>query len=126
MRLGARAYSPSRFADVYRHLRERAATALRVGRTVIADATFLDPTERESIEDLALGLGVPFQGIWLDAPIQVLERRIQSRTGDASDADVSVLAKQRNRDIGAMTWNVVDAGDSAADVALAIQLMISK
>ncbi len=49
-RLGAEAYSPSRSADVYRHLRDRAATLLRVGRTVIADATFLNQMERSRIE----------------------------------------------------------------------------
>ncbi|MGI9499658.1 MAG: AAA family ATPase [Geminicoccaceae bacterium] len=115
--LAAGAYSRSCSADVYRHLRERAATLLHAGRTVIVDATFLDPAERCRIEDLA----APFQGIWLDAPKETLETRIIRRRGDASDADLDVLARQRERDIGAMSWTIVDASGEADWIAAQIR-----
>ena len=123
-RLGPDTYSSSRSADVYRHLRKRAETLLRAGRTVIVDATFLDPAERTRIEVLADDLDVPFQGIWLDAPRNILERRIQERHGDASDADVDVLTKQLERDLGDMTWTLVDAGKGADQVAIDIHVRI--
>ncbi len=124
--LGPDAYSSSRSADVYRHLRKRAETLLRAGRTVIVDATFLDPAERTLIEVLAEDLAVPFQGIWLDAPRNILERRIQERHGDASNTDVNVLAKQLERDLGDMTWTVVDAGNGADQLAIDIHARMSE
>ncbi len=120
-RLDSEAYSPSRSAHVYGHLRERAATLLRAGRTVIADATFLDPAERSDIEDIASDLAIPFQGIWLDAPKEALEARIARRKGDASDADLKVLARQRERDIGAISWALVDASGEADRIAVQIR-----
>ncbi len=119
-RLDARAYSPSCSADVYRHLRGRAATLLRAGRTVIADATFLDQTERSCIEGLTADLAVPFQGIWLDAPTAVLEQRVARRRNDASDADLDVLASQLERDIGSMSWAIFDASGEADLIAAEI------
>ena len=124
-RLDAAAYDPGRVAGVYHHLRGRALTLLRAGRTVIADATFLDPTERAAIEKLASEIDVPFQGIWLDAPRDLLERRIASRRGDASDADLTVLAKQFDRDLGAMTWTILDASEDAYEVVSAVNSRLS-
>ena len=123
-RLGGDAYSPCRSAEVYRHLCRRAATLLRAGRTVIADATFLDPAERAHIQDLAADLSVPFRGIWLDAPRNILERRISRRRGDASDADLDVLAKQLERGVGTMSWMVVDAGGEADRITAQIHKRI--
>ncbi|MDH3664075.1 MAG: AAA family ATPase [Alphaproteobacteria bacterium] len=122
--LSPEAYSWSHSADVYRHLRKRTETLLRAGRAVIVDATFLDPAERTRIEALADDLDVPFQGIWLDAPRNILESRIQERHGDASDADVDVLSKQLERDLGDMTWTLVDAGKGADQVAIDIHVGI--
>ena len=115
-------YAPAVTAQVYHRLLERAGILLRAGRTVIADATFLDPADRKSIEHLARDLAVPFHGIWLEAPVRILEHRIQARHGDASDADITVLAKQRERDLGAMAWTIVDAGGKAGQVAADIVL----
>ena len=125
MRLGVDAYSSARFADVYRHLRDRAMMLLRAGRTVIADATFLDQTERSRIEDLAADLAVPFQGIWLDAPTTVLKQRVAGRRNDASDADLDVLARQLERDIGPMSWLVIDASRNADQVATQISDVVA-
>ena len=124
-RLTADAYIPSRSASVYEHLRERAATLLRAGRTVIVDATFLDQDERSRIEDMAADLAIPFQGIWLDAPRATLERRIAGRRGDASDADFDVLRIQRERDIGPMSWAAFDASGEADRVAADIHKRVA-
>ena len=120
IQLGAEAYRPSRSAEVYGHLRDRASTLLRVGRNVIADASFLNPTERSRIEKLAQEAAVPFQGIWLAAPRHVLERRIQERRSDASDADINVLKRQFERGVGEMTWTVVNADRDAEQAVLRV------
>lgn len=125
VRLDNTAYDPVHIADVYQHLRSRALSLLRAGRVVLADATFLDPAERAAIEMLASEIGVPFQGIWLDAPRNVLERRIETRRGDASDADLTVLAKQFDRDLGAVTWATLDASKGADVTASAVKALLS-
>ena len=52
---------------------------------------------------------MPFTGLWLEAPAEALETRIAERTGDASDATVAVLRRQRI-DFGTVGWHRVDAG----------------
>ena len=52
---------------------------------------FVDPARRAAVSDAAAAAGVPFLGVWLDAPLAVLEARIAGRRGDASDATVAVL-----------------------------------
>ena len=56
------------------------------------------------MESLVEDVAVPFQGIWLDAPRDVLEPRILARRGDASDAYIIVLRRQLERGFTEMTW----------------------
>ncbi|MGE0448215.1 MAG: AAA family ATPase [Vicinamibacterales bacterium] len=107
-RLGADAYKMPVNEKVYARLAERAATALRGGSAVIVDATFLRPDDREAVEAIARGAGVPFHGFWLDAPPAILLRRLESRGPDASDADAAVLRLQIAQDRGALTWCTLD------------------
>jgi predicted kinase len=70
----------------------RADALARAGLEAIVDAVFLDPTERAQMERVAIDAGVPFQGLWLTAPAEILVQRVAARRGDVSDAtpDVSV------------------------------------
>jgi len=61
---------------------------------------------------LARGLGVPFQGLWLDAPVEVLERRIASRRDDASDAGIAVMRQQTIFAERPSGWAMIDAAAS--------------
>jgi len=65
---------------------------------------------------------VPFLGIWLSAPHEVLERRISARTGDASDATLDVLRSAARNDPGPGAWLQIDATDASAarDAVLAL------
>lgn len=87
----------------------QAAEAARQGHTVIVDSTFLAPGMRESLEQAVALSGIPFTGIWLEAPLPILEQRIRSRRNDASDATVAVLRKAAERGIGRGQWAGVDA-----------------
>jgi aminoglycoside phosphotransferase family enzyme/predicted kinase len=78
---------------------------------VIADATFLSPALRAAVA----GAGARFTGIWLEAPLPELERRVAGRTGDASDATADVLHRLAARDAGAIGWHRVAADDRAPD-----------
>ena len=86
---------------------------------MVADATFLDPLHRQALEDAARAAGVPFVGLWLQAPMAELERRVIARTGDVSDATLAVLRQAAQHDAGPGSWQPIDAGDAAAALDLA-------
>jgi len=80
---------------VYERLFKNARLALNAGQTVIADAVFLEPEERDQAYELARKKNVPFHGIWLEVrDLTVLKTRISNRVGDASDATESVVRRQ--------------------------------
>jgi aminoglycoside phosphotransferase family enzyme/predicted kinase len=87
-------YTPAARGAVYDRMFARAATLLAADRSVILDATFLDQAQRRAAEELALRSGNGFCGLWLTAPQAVLEDRVTSRRGDASDADAAVVRAQ--------------------------------
>ena len=91
------------------------AGAVAGGHAVIADATFLDIAQRDAIA-CAAG-SVPFLGVWLQAPLEVLEKRVAGRRGDASDADTALLRRLAPSDPGPRGWLAVDATDGDAALA---------
>lgn len=94
---------------------DQARIATEAGHAVLVDATFLDTTMRR---DLAEAVGVPFLGIWLHAPLSLLEARVASRAGDASDATVAVLHRSLEIDPGAGDWLPVDTTDGTKALAI--------
>jgi predicted kinase len=111
MPLPEEAYAEQMGERVYAAHREQAAVALHGGCAVIADAVFARPGERAAIESVAASAGVPFVGVWLEAPPGVLEQRVADRSGDASDAGVAVVRQQMRYDIGRIDWTTLQAGD---------------
>jgi predicted kinase len=61
-------YDARTTARVYRRIVERARAALQAGHSVIADAVFARPDERQAFEEVARQAGAAFTGIWLSAP----------------------------------------------------------
>jgi len=116
-RLPLDAYRPEISAKVYATMREMAQEALRAGCAAVADAVFDRPSERDAIEEVAREAEVPFDGVWLDAPIGAMTSRIKARTGDPSDATVEVLHGQLHRDLGVIAWRRIDAARDVADIA---------
>jgi predicted kinase len=115
-RLGPAGYTPEMSQKVYGALADRAAMALRAGRTVIVDAVFARPADRAAIEAVGSSASAPFAGFWLDAPVDVLLTRTAQRQHDASDADASVVHQQVDAGIGSLSWRRVDAGRPHTDV----------
>jgi uncharacterized protein len=110
-RLGQEAYTEAANVRTNRALIEYAEVAAKSGQAVIVDATFIDTGLRR---ELAAGINqarVPFLGIWLVAPMAVLEERVAAREGDASDATVAVLRQSARANPGAGDWLPVDATD---------------
>lgn len=108
-RLPPEAYTAEASARVYATLRERAAEALRSGRHVIVDAVSAKPEERAALEALAEACHAEFDGLWLEAPAEILEERISGRLNDPSDATVDVMRRQLGYAIGDLDWRRIDA-----------------
>lgn len=108
-RLPDSAYGFDANARVYRGLTDLAATALAAGRSLIVDATYQNPIERQEIGRLAPRMRAPFVGFWLDAPVEIRNRRVADRRDDASDATATVVAAQARDDTGPIEWRRLDA-----------------
>src|SRR5580704_11683175 len=90
-RLQPDAYAPGVSDRVYGTLRAQAAAALRAGYCVIVDTVALRAEERQAFAGVAQAAGVPFAGIWLDAPAETMTPRVEARPHDASDATRAVV-----------------------------------
>ena len=98
------------FIDSGAVYRAVALKALEGGQAAIVDAVHAKESEREATAQLASPLSVPFVGIWLDAPAEVLRKRVAERSGDVSDATPEVVDAQLGYKIGRQCFQVVDAG----------------
>jgi predicted kinase len=111
------AYAAERNVAIYAKLIGNARAALGTGMPVIVDGVFADATEREAMMSLSISNGVPFTGLWLEAPRAVLHRRVIHRRGDASDADAAVVDRQLEYSLGDLSrWIRLSAIGSPADV----------
>ncbi|MEM6733774.1 MAG: AAA family ATPase, partial [Myxococcota bacterium] len=114
-KLPSTAYGPGTSVPVYQEMYERTEAALRAGHSVILDAVFAREEERHRASQLAQSLNVPFNGIWLEAPVEIRKARVAERKNDASDADTGVVDKQMATDLGTIRWTRVDAGAGAIE-----------
>ncbi|MBI1683951.1 bifunctional aminoglycoside phosphotransferase/ATP-binding protein [Caulobacter hibisci] len=119
-RLPKEAYTAEVSDKVYDELFRDAELVLKSGRSVVVDAVFIKPEQRARAEALAKSLDVAFQGVWLEAPPEVLRARVAARVNDASDADVAVLESQLSRDTGDIDWRRVDTVSAFEDEARAL------
>ncbi len=113
--LPASAYASDVTRDVYERLIAKARTALRAGQSVLVDATFAAAAERGAVAGVATELGVPFAGLFLDAPLATRLERIGSRQADASDADADVARRQAAEPLSEKGWAAVAASGSLSD-----------
>lgn len=116
--LPAATYTPEMSQKTYAALMDHARRALAAGHAVVADAVFARPEERAAVEAVAREAGVPFHGLWLEAPPEVARKRMEERTRNVSDAGPRVLEAQLSYDLGAITWTRIDTAQPK-DAALA-------
>lgn len=108
-RLPTTAYQPKETAAIYQILAERAECLLSQGRSVIIDAVFAKPGERNSVAATARKLNLPFVGFFLVSDLTTRMKRVEHRLDDASDATTDVVKNQENYDIGPLDWHMIDA-----------------
>ena len=111
-RLPPEAYQPAVSRAVMAEVFLGVAMAAQAGHAVIADLTFMANEDRMAAARAAGD--VPFVGVWLTAPPEVLEQRVAARSGDASDADVAVLRRALAADPGSGDWWQLDSTDPAS------------
>lgn len=114
-RLPPEAYQPSVSKLVYAEQARIAEAYLKNGHAVIADAVFDRVEDRQRIE-AAVPDTVPFNGFWLDAPLELLIDRVRNRVGDPSDATPSVL-RQQARSATKTEWQSLSSGEAVANTA---------
>ena len=114
-RLPVESYSRQSSFEVYAACLARAEKALAAGHSVVLDAVFARPDERDAAAELARRTRAHFAAVWLDAPREVLVARTAMRSGDASDATPDVVDAQLRSDLGRMDWPRVDAGGTPAE-----------
>ena len=125
-RLPPESYSPAASQRVYGALMERAEAGLAAGLAVVLDAVFARPEEREALTALARRLGVPFAGLWLEGPRELLEARVAARRGDASDATAAVVRAQQGYDLGAIAWTRLEAAQAPTKLAAEARRLIGQ
>ncbi|EOM77071.1 AAA family ATPase [Rhodococcus rhodnii] len=94
---GADPYTPDRLAATYRELVRRGAEELASGRSVVLDATWLDPAERHAAVAAAHRTQAEIVQVECVAEPAVLHERIARRSAagdDPSDATGAVLDEQ--------------------------------
>ena len=106
-RLGPESYAAKVTTRVYDLMATRARAVVASGHSAIVDATFLGSAGRRAIEDIACDAGVPFVGLWLEAPEGNRLDRVRRRSHDPSDADAAVIRQQTVE--GAVAWAHIDA-----------------
>ncbi len=119
-RLPLAGYDLAATEATYARLIDKARFALAAGQGVSLDAVYAKSHERRAAALLAAELAIPFIGLWLEAPLATRLARIGRRSGDASDADVAIAARQSAEKLAEPGWMSLEAsGGLAATVTTA-------
>lgn len=121
-------YTPELENKVFEQLCAECRRVLVAGRPVVADALFHNEDQRRAIEDLAREMNVDFQGLWVDAPLDVRIERVASRKRNPSDVKTAdELRKQLDVNVGEITWDKIDtSGDRMATLTRVRTLLADK
>jgi len=123
--LGPESYTADVNNRVYAAAAGLADAVVRGGSVAIVDAVFARPADRAAIGHVASAAGVPFAGLWLDAPEPVLVARAEARRSDPSDADATVIRRQLAEPTGAIGWQRLDASVPMAGLREAAIALLS-
>ena len=108
-RLGPEGYTHEVTLKTFQTLYAEVETALKTGHSVIADAVFSNTEQRDAIARVAENLGMPFQGLWLEAPLEVMVQRVTDRKANASDAKADIVQLQTGYNLGDISWSQIDS-----------------
>ena len=116
-RLPHAAYSAEVSGQVYGRIDDKTRRALTAGHSVMLDATFASARDRAAAARAAHETGVAFDGLFLDAPLDIRVARLAGRRKDASDADSEVARAQRAEPLGERGWTPMEASQGLDQMA---------
>jgi len=125
-RLGPEGYTDEVSQRVYASLMEQADKVVRGGYTAIADAVFAQPADRDAVQHVARAAGVPFVGLWLEAPLPTLILRVEGREADVSDAGIDVIWRQLAYRLDSLPWHRLDASGTRQQVCDAVAAIVGQ
>jgi uncharacterized protein len=108
-KLPKEAYAAAATEKIYAALLDKARRIVAAGHSVILDAVFAKPQERDDLAAAARSAGIGLHSLFLSADLATRLSRVGSRTKDASDADESVARAQEQYDLGEINWTVRDS-----------------
>ena len=93
----------------YDVLCQQIKSALSAGASVVLDATFCTPEQREIVQRTAKQMKAPFIGLWMDAPLEVRKTRVWERNHTPKNPrKENELACQLDVNTGPMDWHIID------------------
>ncbi len=107
--LGAHGYTPEMTEKTYQNFFNQARAALAAGQCVVLDAVFAKAEQRAQADALARECGVPYNGLWVDAPEHVRIHRVETRERNVSDVTTEVARQQSEYQLGPITWSQIDS-----------------
>jgi aminoglycoside phosphotransferase family enzyme/predicted kinase len=123
-RLGPEAYAEAISEQVYATITDRAGALVAAGHGVVADAVFDLTLRRDRLAAVAASCNVPFRGLWLDAPADMLMRRVATRKNDPSDATPDVVMDQLVRQSAPTDWLTLQTAGDIEVVSNAARLAV--
>jgi predicted kinase len=120
----APAYTLQARTAIYDRIIQRARDILKTGHSVLIDATFLAPDDREKATAVATSTGVTLHRFWLDAPLDMMVDRVTARRGDASDADADVVRAQYSGAARPDDWHCISAAGTVFETVAQIQAVL--
>lgn len=122
--LGADGYTHEMTEKTYQQFFAEAKAAMASGQCAVLDAVFASVEHRARAEALAVECGVPFQGLWVDAPEDVRVHRVETRERNVSDVTTEIARQQSDYQLGAVSWPVISsAGKKKETIQQALKVL---
>jgi len=114
-------YSATETQTVYQMLYDRTGKHLAADRPVVLDATFRRRSQRDRLATLAETHQAAFQFVHVGCDDAVVRRRLATRKGDASDADVAIY-EQLKEEFESVRREHIQIDNSGAAVETRLQV----
>ena len=118
-------YTAEMTQKTYGRLLELGVTLASQGYTVILDAKYDRADRRQAAIAAAAEQDLPLHILYCDAPLEVLQQRLEQRRGDIADATVDILEKQRFEPFAAAAQEQVITLDTTQDLQPQLQPFVS-
>jgi aminoglycoside phosphotransferase family enzyme/predicted kinase len=117
-------YTPAMSEKTYSQLLELGITLAKAGFTVVLDAKYDRQALRQQALDQAKAANILLELVHCTAPQDVLEARLEARSGDIADATVAVLRQQRLEPLTDTERAVAHTIDTTKDVPQQIAAIV--